>query len=157
MLLTDREYPILAEKDIKCFKVMVNWDNAFYVCPPALQSFLLNNIPLIRFELNILYETGNNDINKEYREGWLVWEWFYHTFCDIESAKDFFDYMLKKINNPELTKHPERYKIPHDSKFVILNAIIPKWSLYYEWNYKEIQNEKTYASNKIIYKGIYNE
>jgi hypothetical protein len=36
-----------------------------------------------------------------------------------------------------------------------LNARIPEWSLYYEGVYKEIQSEKTYASNKIIYDKIF--
>ena len=65
--------------------------------------------------------------------------------------------MMKKLKNPESTKRSELYKIPQGSKLVILNAIIPKWSLYYKWNYKEIKNERTYASNKIIYKSIYSD
>ena len=43
MLITAQEKPNLALDDIKCFKVMVKWKNAFYVCPPAFQYFLQNN------------------------------------------------------------------------------------------------------------------
>jgi hypothetical protein len=63
--------------------------------------------------------------------------------------------MNKKLNHPESTKHPKLYKIPDDAKLVILNAHIPKWSLYYQGIYKEIQSERTYASNKIIYDKIF--
>ena len=156
MLITDNENPLLAKSDINCFKVMVNWDGGFYVCPPAFQYYLLNN-ELIRFTLGTVYETGSNDISKDYRKDWYIGEWFYHTFCDLESAKHFVNYMMKKLKNPESTKRSELYKIPQESELVILNALIPKWSLYYKWNYKEIQNERTYASNKIIYKSIYSD
>ena len=79
---------------------------------------------------------------------------FFHTFADIESAKDFVVYLTQRINNKELTKKPELYKLPTNADLVILSAIIPKCSLYYEWPYKEVKYEKTYASNKIIYLNI---
>ena len=156
MLITDRESPMIAEHDIKCFKVLVEFNsNKFYVCPPAYQYFLQNNIPLIEYHLNTLYSEESNDFEKDYRKDGTIWEWFFHTFCDIESALDFVDYMDKKLSNPESTKYPELYKIPDGAKLVILNARIPKWSLYYEGVYKEIQSERTYASNKIIYEKIF--
>jgi len=157
MLITNNNRPSIAKNNIKCFKVMVNRNDGFYVCPPAFQYYLLNNMPLIEFKLGIVYETESNDFDKDYRKDWYIGEWFFHTFYDIESAKDFVNYMVNKLENPQSTKRSELYKIPNGSNLVILNAVIPKWSLYYEWNYKEIQNEKTYASNKIIYKNIYVE
>lgn len=156
MLKTDREFPMIAKYDINCFKVMVERNDKFYVCPPALQHFLNNNIELVGYELNTLYSERSNDPKKDYRKDWVIGEWFFHTFADIESAKDFVDYLIQRINNKNLTKKPELYKLPTDSKLIILNASIPKWSLYYEWNYKEIPSEKTYASNKIIYCKILN-
>lgn len=148
---------MVAEQDIKCFKVMVEQKDKFYVCPPALQYFLNNNIELIGYELNTLYSEKSNDSKKDYRKDWAIGEWFFHTFTNIDSAKDFVDYLTQRINNKNLTKKPELYKLPPDSKLVILNANIPKWSLYYEWNYKEIPNEQTYASNKIIYNSFYKD
>lgn len=146
---------MIAEQDIKCFKVMVKLHDAFYVCPPAYQYYFQNN-KLIGYHLNTLYIEKSNDSKKDYREDGTIGEWFFHTFCDIESALDFVDYLNKKINNPTSTKHPELYKMPIWSKLVILKALIPKWSLYYKWKYKEIQSEKTYASNQVIYEWIYN-
>lgn len=154
MLITDRNSPMIAKNDIKCFKVMVALNGVFYVCPPAYQYFLQNN-KLIEYRLNTLYSEKSNDSKKDYRKDGTIGEWFFHTFCDIESALDFINYLNKKLNNPESTKHPELYRIPDGAKLVILNALIPKWSLYYEWTYKEINSEKTYASNKIIYGDIY--
>ena len=155
MLITDRKSPMIAEHDIKCFKVMVELNGNFYICPPAYRYFLQKNIPLIEYHLNTLYSEKSNNPKKDYRKGGTIWEWFFHTFCDIESALDFVNYMNKKLNNPESTKHPELYKIPDGARLTILNALIPKWSLYYEWRYKEIQAEKTYASNQIIYNSIH--
>ena len=155
MLITDRNSPMVAKHNIKCFKVMVELNGIFYVCPPAYQYFSQND-KLVEYHLNALYSEKSNDSNKDYRKNWVIGEWFFHTFCDIESALDFVDYLNKKLNNPTSTKHPELYKIPSESKLVILNALIPKWSLYYEWRYKEIQTEKTYASNQIIYEWIHN-
>ena len=155
MLKTDRKFPMIAKRDINCFKVMVERNDKFYVCPPVLQHFLNNNIELVGYELNTLYFERLNDSKKDYRKGWVIGEWFFHTFADIESAKDFVDYLTQRINNKSLTKRPELYKLPPDSKLVILNAIIPEGSLYYEWNYKEIPREKTYASNRIIYNSFY--
>ena len=154
MLKTDRKFPIVAKQDIKCFKVMVKWENAFYVCPPAFQYYLQND-KLVEYRLNVLYSEESNDSQKDYRKDWVIGEWFFHTFSDIESAKEFVDYLTQRINNKNLTKKPELYKLPSDAKLVILNAIIPNWSLYYEWPYKEVNSQKTYASNKIIYSGIY--
>ena len=155
MLITDRKSPMIAEHDIKCFKVMVEFNGNFYVCPPAYQYFLQKNIPLVEYHMNTLYSEEANDSGKDYRKDGTIWEWFFHTFCDIESAVDFVNYMDKKLKNPESTKHPELYKIPEDARLTILNAHIPKWSLYYEGIYKEIKTEKTYASNKIIYENNY--
>ncbi len=154
MLVTDRDSPMIAKNDIDCFKVMVELNGIFYVCPPAYQYFLQNN-KLVEYRLNTLYLEKSDDSKKDYRKDWTIGEWFFHTFCDIESALDFINYLNKKLNNPTSTKHPELYKIPSESKLVILNARIPKWSLYYEWRYKEIGTEKTYASNQIIYEWIY--
>ena len=154
MLVTDRKYPMVAKHDIKCFKVLVEFNGNFYVCPPAYQYFLQNNIPLVEYHLNTLYSEKSNDSKKDYRKDWTIWEWFFHTFCDIESALDFMDYMNKKIKNPTYTKHPELYKIPHGARLTILSAHIPKWSLYYEGIYEEINTEKTYASNNIAYNGV---
>lgn len=151
MLKTDRKFPMIAEHDIKCFKVMVKWNDKFYVCPPALQYFLRNNIELVGYELNILYSGKSNDPKKDYRKGWTIGEWFFHTFTDIKAANDFVDYLTQRINNKNLTKKPELYQLPPDAKLIILDAIIPKDSLYYEWPYKEVKFENTYASNKIIY------
>ena len=157
MLQTNRKFPMVAEHDIKCFKVIVEWNGKFYVCPPALQHFLNNNIELVWYELNTLYSEKSNDSRKDYRKDWVIGEWFFHTFADIESTKDFVNYLTQRINNKNLTKKPELYKLPDWSKLVILNANIPKWSLYYEWNYKEIPSEETYASNKIIYDSFYKD
>ena len=155
MLITDRKSPMIAEHDIKCFKVMVELNGNFYVCPPAYQHFIQHHIPLIEYHLNTLYSEKSNNPEKDYRKDGTIWEWFFHTFCDIESALDFVNYINKKLNNPKSTKHPELYKIPDGARLTILNALIPKWSLYYEWRYKEIQAEKTYASNQIIYNSIH--
>ena len=54
MLITDRNSPMVAKHDIKCFKVMVELDGVFYVCPPAYQYFLQNN-KLVKYHLNTLY------------------------------------------------------------------------------------------------------
>ena len=156
MLKTDRIFPMIAKQDIKCFKVMVKWKNAFYVCPPAFQYYLQDD-KLVEYQLNVLYSEKSNDSNKDYRKDWVIWEWFFHTFTDIELAKDFVDYLNQRINNKKLTKNPELYVLPLDAELIILDAIIPKGSLYYEWPYKEVKSQKTYASNKIIYTGIYTE
>lgn len=153
MLITDQEKPNLALDDIKCFKVMVKWKNAFYVCPPAFQYFLKND-KLVEYQLNTLYTEESNDSQKDYRKDWVIGEWFFHTFADIKSAIDFIDYLTERINNKNLTKKPELYQLPPDAELLILDAIIPKGSLYYEWSYKEVKSEKTYASNKIIYLSI---
>ena len=134
---------------------MVELNGIFYVCPPAYQYFLQND-KLAEYHLNTLYTEKSDDPKKDYRKDWVIGEWFFHTFCDMKSALDFVNYLKNKLNNPTSTKHPELYKIPIESKLVILNSHIPKWSLYYEWKYKEIQLEKTYASNQIIYEWINN-
>ena len=157
MLLTDKAKPLIAKTGIKCFKVMVFWNDNFYVCPPALQHFIKNNIKLEKYKLNTLYQTEANDSKKDYRIKWEIWTWFFHTFCDIKSAKDFIGFLNDRMANPELTKKSELYKIPKWSKIVILNARIPNWSLYYKWVYKEVFSEKVYASNKIIYENIFQE
>lgn len=154
MLITDQEKPDLVLDDIKCFKVMVKWKNAFYVCPPAFQYFLKNN-KLVEYQLNVLYSEESNDSQKDYRKDWVVGEWFFHTFADVKSAINFIDYLTQRINNKNLTKKPELYELPFDAELVILDAIIPKGSLYYEWPYKEVKSQKTYASNKIIYLNIF--
>ena len=154
MLITTQKKPNLALNDIKCFKVMVKWRDSFYVCPPAFQYFLQND-KLVEYKLNVLYTEESNDSQKDYRKDWVIGEGFFHTFADIESAKDFVVYLTQRINNKELTKKPEHYKLPTNADLVILSAIIPKGSLYYEWPYKEVKSEKTYASNKIIYLNIF--
>ncbi len=157
MLITDRKFPMIAKHNIKCFKVLVEFNDNFYVCPPAYQHFIQHNIQLIEYHLNTLYsEELNSNPKKDYRKDGMIGEWFFHTFCDIESALDFVNYMNKRLNNPESTKHPELYKIPNGARLIILNARIPEWSLYYEGIYKEINTEKTYASNKVIYDKIFN-
>jgi hypothetical protein len=110
---------------------------------------------LVEYKLNVLYTEESNDSQKDYRKDWVIGEGFFHTFADIEPAKDFVVYLTQRINNKELTKKPELYKLPTNADLVILNAIIPKGSLYYEWPYKEVKSEKTYASNKIIYLNIF--
>ena len=160
MLITDRFTPILAKQDIKCFKVMVSWMEVFYVCPPAFQNFINNNIELEGYHLNTLYETESIDENKDYRINGEIWAGFFHTFCDIESAINFIEMINNKLEHPENTKHPELYILPEWAKLVIINARIPQWSLYYEWSYQWTKNqicEKTYASNKVIYDNILNE
>lgn len=153
MLKTDRKYPIIAEHDIKCFKVMVKWNDKFFVCPPAFQYYLQND-KLVEYQLNVLYSEESNDSKKDYRKDWVIGEWFFHTFSDIKSSKDFVDFLTQRINNKNLTKKPELYELPPNAELIILDAIIPKGSLYYEWPYKEVKSKKTYASNKVIYLNI---
>lgn len=156
MLTTDKTKPLIANEDIKCFKVMISWNNGFYNCPPAFQHYLNHWIDLPEYHLNELYQTASIDSEKDYRKDWVIWEGFYHTFCDLKSAEDFVNFLNNKIQYPENSKHPELYKIPNGAKIVILNAIIPTWALYYEWEYKrKDSNEKTFASNKVIYTNIY--
>ena len=157
MLITDRNSPLVAKQDINCFKVMVKWNGIFYVCPPAFLYYLQNDIKLVEYQLNTLYSEKSTDPKKDYRKDWAIGEWFFHTFSDIDSAKDFVNYLLQRINNKKLTKRPELYKLPPGAELVILSSTIPVGSLYYKWPYKEIRSENTYASNQIIYKNIYVE
>lgn len=157
MLITERTTPLIADKEIKCFKVMLQWKTWYYWCPPAFQYFLNNKIEPVEYHLNELYETESTDPNKDYRVNWNIWIWFYHTFCDLESAQAFAQMINNKIRNPQNTHHPELYTIPEWAKIVILNAHIPQGSLYYEWTYQWEKNkicEKTYASNKIVYEKL---
>jgi len=108
--------------------------------------------------LNELYKTDSLDTNKDYRIDGEIWAGFYHTFCDLKSAQNFAKKINEKILNPNTSKHSELYKIPEWAEIVILNAHIPQWALYYEWEYMWEKNkicEKTYASNKVIYDSIY--
>ena len=68
MLITDRKSPMIAEHDIKCFKVMVELNGNFYVCPPVYQYFLQKNIPLVEYHMNTLYSEEANDSEKDYRK-----------------------------------------------------------------------------------------
>ncbi len=147
MLITNRNKPLLAINNITCFKVMVKWKNAYFVCPPAFQYFLVNKINLESYYLNKIYQTKITNPETDYRIDGVIWKWFYHTFCDITSAQKFVIYLTDKINNPDL----ELYQIPPGAELVILKAIIPKSALYYQWKYKELGGMKTYASNKILY------
>lgn len=156
MLITNKKRPSIAKHDINCFKVMLMRNDFFYVCPPAFQYFLSNNIKLNKYRINKLYSTDSMDSNVDYRKDGMIWEWFLHTFCDLKSASNFVSFLQNRIDeNKSIQKNWRSYKIPVWSRLVILNAIIPKWSLYYKWNYKEVAMEKTYASNKIIYNSIY--
>ncbi len=150
MLITNRNKPLLAINDIVCFKVMVKRENAYFICPPAFQYFLANKIKLEPYYLNKTYETELTNPNADYRIDGVIWKWFYHTFCDITSAQKFVNYLTNKINNPDL----ELYQIPFDAELVILEALIPKFALYYQWRYKELEGMKTYASNKVLYSAV---
>jgi len=68
MLVTDRKSPMIAKHDIKCFKVLVEIENNFYVCPPAYEYFVQKNIPLIKYQLNTLYSEKSDNPNKDYRK-----------------------------------------------------------------------------------------
>ena len=105
---------------------------SFFIFTISLYSLIW----LCEYKLNVLYSEKSNDSQKDYRKDWVIGEGFFHTFADIESAKDFVVYLTQRINNKELTKKPELYKLPTNANLVILNAIIPKGSLYYEWPYK---------------------
>ena len=53
---------MIAKHDIKCFKVLVEFNGNFYVCPPAYQHFLQHNIPLIE----IPYTVNTYEKEKQY-------------------------------------------------------------------------------------------
>jgi hypothetical protein len=67
MLITDKKHPMIAARDIECFKVMVKWRDSFYVCPPAFQYFFQND-KLIEYKLNVLYSEESNNPEKDYRK-----------------------------------------------------------------------------------------
>lgn len=157
MLITDKSTPLIASTEIKCFKVMIQWRSWYYICPPAFQNFLNNKIELTEYHLNELYRTESTDPDKDYRINWVIWVWFFHTFCDFGSAQIFANKINDKLITPQVSHHPELYTIPQWAKIVILNAIIPENSLYYEWVYQWEKNkicERTYASNQIIYNSL---
>lgn len=75
MLITDRKFPMIAKHDIKCFKVLVEFNDNFYVCPPAYQHFIQHNVPLIEYHLNTLYsEELNSNHKKDYRKNGMIGE-----------------------------------------------------------------------------------
>lgn len=71
MLFTSRDRPLVAEKDIACFKVMVKWKGGYYVCPPAFQYFLDNN-KLEKYQLNTLYRTDSTNPEQDYRKEGVI-------------------------------------------------------------------------------------
>lgn len=66
MLVTSRKNPLLALNDIECFKVMVKWKDAYFVCPPAFQYFLKNKIDLEPYYLNTRYQTEIVNPDRDY-------------------------------------------------------------------------------------------
>lgn len=147
MLLPLREKPLVAAKEIVTFKVMVKWKGSYYVCPPAFQYFQKNN-SLQAYQLNTLYHTDSNDPNQDYRKDGVIGSGFFHTFCDMDAAKEFARFLEWRIESIET----KPYFMPWDAKIIVLEAIIPKGSLYYEGIYKRKTTvAKTYASNKVIY------
>lgn len=154
-LLSDSKKPLIASRDISCFKVFLKIRRKYYVCPPGYNYFIQNKylIPKEVFSRIGPYQTGkiyridtSMDSEKDYRIDGEVGEGFFHTYCELEDARKFKDLLLEKSNS-----NNDLYTIPRGSELVILNSIIPKGSLYYKGDYKQM-SVMSYASNVILYK-----
>lgn len=125
-LQTTNYLPFIAPHKFSAYKVMQKVEDYYLVCPPN------DEWNRTRYKLNELYksEPVSYIILNEVGQG------FFHTFLDLNKAKEYRDKMIRDWPNRQ---------------FVILNVIIPKDASYYVGRYTRYPDMLTYASNMIIY------